>query len=56
MNRNPRNIRGALVCMTTALCLVSSLIVAACGFRVTAPDFPVLKLTSSAEPATPPAK
>ena len=55
MNRKPRNIRAALVCTTTALCLVSSLIVAACGFRVTAADFPVLKLTSE-EPATAPAK
>ena len=56
MNRKPRNIRAALVCTTTALFLASSLIVAACGFRVTAPDFPVLKLTSSEEPATAPTK
>jgi hypothetical protein len=38
--------------MTTALFLVSSVIVAACGYRVMAPDFPVLKLTSSTESAT----
>jgi hypothetical protein len=50
MNRQPRSIRAAVVCTTTALFLASSLIVAACGFRVTAPDFPVLKLTSSGEP------
>ena len=62
MNRQSRSIRAALVSTATALFLVSSLIVAACGFRVTAPDFPVLKLTSSTEPtastepAAPPAK
>jgi hypothetical protein len=38
--------------MTTALFLVSSVIVAACGFRVAAPDFPVLKLTDSTQPET----
>jgi outer membrane lipopolysaccharide assembly protein LptE/RlpB len=40
--------------MTTAFLLVSTVIVAACGYRLTAPDFPVLKLTSStaAAPAT----
>jgi hypothetical protein len=37
--------------MTTALFLVSSVIVAACGYRISAPDFPVLKLTP-VEPAT----
>jgi len=52
MNRNSRNLRAALVCTTTGLCFVSSIVVAACGFRVAAPDFPVLKLTSSTEPAT----
>jgi hypothetical protein len=36
--------------MTTALLLVSSVIVAACGYRISAPDFPVLKLTP-VEPA-----
>ena len=56
MNRQPRSIRAALVCTTAALCFVSGMIVAACGFRVTAPDFPVLKLTSSTEPAAPPAQ
>ena len=53
MHRNARNICAAVVGMTTALFLTSSLIVAACGFRVTAPDFPVLKLSSSAKPAEP---
>ena len=59
MHRNARSIRAAVVGTTTALFLVSSLIAAACGFRVTAPDFPVLKLSSSAkpvEPAAPPAE
>jgi len=37
--------------MTTALFLVSSVIVAACGYGVSAPAFPVLKLTPD-EPAT----
>jgi hypothetical protein len=50
MHRNSRSIRAALVGTTTALCLASSLVVAACGFRVAAPDFPVLKLTDSVEP------
>jgi hypothetical protein len=53
MNRKLRSFRAALVCTTAAFCLVSSLLVAACGFRVTAPDFPVLKLTSTTEPETP---
>lgn len=52
MNRTSGNVRATVVGMTTALFLVSSVIVAACGYRVTAPDFPVLKLTSSTEPAT----
>ena len=59
MHRNARNICAAVVGTATALCLASSLIVAACGFRVTAPDFPVLKLSSSAkavEPAASPAE
>ena len=63
MQRNARTVRAAVVGMTTALFLVSGLIVAACGFRITAPDFPVLKLSSSsaepaasAEPAPPPAQ
>ena len=50
MHGNSRSIRAAVVCTTTALVLASSMIVAACGFRVAAPDFPVLKLTSSVEP------
>ena len=50
MNRQPRSIRAAVVCTTAALFLASSMIVAACGFRVAAPDFPVLKLTGSVEP------
>jgi hypothetical protein len=49
MTRTSGNVRPALVGMT-ALFLVSSAIVAACGYRVTAPDFPVLKLTP-VEPA-----
>ena len=52
MNRRSGNVRATVVGMTTALFLVSSVIVAACGYRVTAPDFPVLKLTSSTESAT----
>jgi hypothetical protein len=56
MNRKSRNLRAGLVCTTTALYVVSSLIVAACGFRVTAPDFPVLKLTSSTETEARPAQ
>lgn len=51
MTRTSGNVRPALVGMTTALFLVSSVIVAACGYRVSAPDFPVLKLTP-VEPAT----
>jgi hypothetical protein len=51
MNGKSRNLRAAVVA-ATALCFVSSIVVAACGFRVTAHDFPVLKLTSSTEPAT----
>jgi hypothetical protein len=39
--------------MTTALFLVSSLIVAACGYRVTTPDFPVFKLTAAQPVAEP---
>ncbi len=54
MTRTSGNVRPALVGMTTALFLVSSVIVAACGYRVSAPDFPVLKLTP-VEPATAPA-
>lgn len=50
-NVRPAVVRPVLVGMTTALFLVSSAIVAACGYRVTAPDFPVLKLTP-VEPAT----
>jgi hypothetical protein len=50
-NVRPAVVRPALVGMATALFLVSSAIVAACGYRVTAPDFPVLKLTP-VEPAT----
>ena len=52
MHRTSGNVRAGLVGMTTALFLVSSVIVAACGFRVSAPDFPVLKLTSSTKPDT----
>jgi hypothetical protein len=51
MTRTSGNVRPVLVGMTTALFLVSSVIVAACGYRVSAPDFPVLKLTP-VEPAT----
>lgn len=51
MTRTSGNVRSVLVGMTTALLLVSSVIVAACGYRVSAPDFPVLKLTP-VEPAT----
>ena len=51
MTRTSGNVRPALVGMTTALFLVSSVILAACGYRVSAPDFPVLKLTP-VEPAT----
>ena len=51
MTRTSGNVRPALVGMTTALFLVTSVIVAACGYRVSAPDFPVLKLTP-VEPAT----
>ena len=50
MTRTSGNARPALVGMATALFLVSSAIIAACGYRVTAPDFPVLKLTP-VEPA-----
>ncbi len=50
MTRTSGNVRHALVGMTTAFFLVSSVIVAACGYRVSAPDFPVLKLTP-VEPA-----
>ena len=50
MTRTSGNVRPALVGMTTALLLVSSVIVAACGYRISAPDFPVLKLTP-VEPA-----
>ena len=49
MHRQSRSIRAAVVGTTTALCLASSMSVAACGFRVAAPDFPVLKLTDSVE-------
>jgi hypothetical protein len=52
MNRTSENVRGGLVGMTTALLLVSSVVVAACGFGVAAPDFPVLKLTDSTQPET----
>jgi hypothetical protein len=54
MTRTSGTARAALVGMTTAFLLVSTVIVAACGYRLTAPDFPVLKLTSStaAAPAT----
>lgn len=52
MNRTSGNVRAGLVGMTTALFLVSSVVVAACGFRVAAPDFPVLKLTDSTQPHT----
>ena len=52
MNRTSENVRAGLVGMTTALFLVSSVVVAACGFRVAAPDFPVLKLTDSTQPET----
>lgn len=53
MNRSSRNVRAGLVGMTTALFLVSSVVVVvACGFRVAAPDFPVLKLTDSTQPET----
>jgi hypothetical protein len=51
MTRTSGNARAALVGMTTAFLLVSTVIVAACGYRLTAPDFPVLKLTSSTVPA-----
>ena len=51
MTRTSGNVRPVLVGMTTALFLVSSVIVAACGYRVSAPDFPVLKLTP-VEPVT----
>lgn len=51
MTRTSGNFRPVLVGMTTALFLVSSVIVAACGYRISAPDFPVLKLTP-VEPAT----
>ena len=51
MTRTSGNVRPVLVGMTTAMFLVSSVIVAACGYRVSAPDFPVLKLTP-VEPAT----
>ena len=51
MTRTSGNVRPVLVGMTTALFLVSSVIVAACGYRVSAPNFPVLKLTP-VEPAT----
>ena len=51
MTRTSGNVRPVLVGMTTALFLVSSVIVTACGYRVSAPDFPVLKLTP-VEPAT----
>ena len=51
MTRTSGNVRPVLVGMTTALFLVSSVIVAACGYRVSAPDFPVLKL-NPVEPAT----
>ena len=50
MTRTSGNVRPALVGMTTALLLVSSVIVAACGYRISVPDFPVLKLTP-VEPA-----
>ena len=50
MTRTSGNVRPALVGMTTALLLVSSVIVAACGYSISAPDFPVLKLTP-VEPA-----
>lgn len=52
MNGTSGNVRAGLVGMTTALFLVSSAVVAACGFRVAAPDFPVLKLTNSTQPET----
>ena len=51
MTRTSGNVRPVLVGMTTALFLVSSVIVAACGYRVSAPDFPVLNLTPF-EPST----
>jgi hypothetical protein len=50
MTRTSGNVRPALVGMTTALFLASSVIVAVCGYRISAPDFPVLKLTP-VEPA-----
>jgi hypothetical protein len=52
MNRTSGNAGAALVGTTTAFLLVSSVIVAACGYTLTAPDFLVLKLTSSPASAT----
>jgi len=49
MDRKARTIRAALVGTTTALCLASTLIVAACAVRMP-DDFPVMRLTSP--PAT----
>ncbi len=40
MTRTSGNVRPALVGMTTALFLVSSVIVAACGYQSLGPRFP----------------
>jgi hypothetical protein len=47
MNRESENVRTLLACMIMVVCFVFPLLMAACGIRVSASDFPVLKLTKS---------
>jgi hypothetical protein len=47
MNHESENVRTLLACMIMVACFAFVLLMAACGIRVSASDFPVLKLTKS---------
>ena len=50
MKHESETLRSVMACVIMVACFAFILLMAACGIRVSASDFPVLKLTKSQSP------